>query len=346
MFEFPLLAMCSSFARDIFAILFHNAFLVDFSMMLLGIGVILSLIMTAATVFTYAERKICAFMQVRLGPNRVGGRFGILQPIADTLKLLSKEDIIPKGSDRFVWALAPLLLFVPSALVYALFPFEKGVVFADVNIGLFLILAISSEAVLPFLMGGYASNSKYAFIGGLRAVAQMLSYEAPLAFSLLGVVMLTGSLNMTEIVAAQDKVWFIFLQPLAFLIYVISAVAEVNRTPFDLVEDESEIVAGPFTEYSGMRWALFFLAEYANLLAVSIMATVLFLGGWHGPFLSGVFWFTLKVLAMVFLFMWFRWTFPRTRIDQMLSFSWKLLLPLALINVLLTGIGIHLYQLF
>ena len=331
--------------RDILTFILGNEILVNIIMAFVGIGAIIGVILTAAIVFTYAERKVCAFMQVRIGPNRVGGRFGLLQPVADMLKLMSKEDIIPNGCDRVVWALSPMLLFVPSALIYSFFPFDDGAILADVNVGLFLIIAISSQAVLPFLMGGYASNSKYAMIGGMRTVAQMLSYEAPMVFSLIGVVMITGSMKMSAIVEAQaTHTWFVLLQPIAFVIYLITATAETNRTPFDLVEDESEIVAGPFTEYSGMRWALFFLAEYANLLSISILTTTLFLGGWHGPVLPGVVWFWLKVLVMIFVFMWFRWTFPRTRIDQMLSFSWKVLLPLALVNMMLTGIGVYLYQ--
>ena len=331
--------------RSLILYILGNELLTDIVMKFVGLGACIAVILTAAIVLTYAERKVCAFMQVRLGPNRVGGRFGLLQPIADMLKLMSKEDIIPNGCDRVVWALSPMLLFVPSALIYGLFPFDEGAVFADVNVGVFLLLAISSQSVLPFLMGGYASNSKYAYIGGMRTVAQMLSYEAPMVFSLLGVVMITGSMRMNDIVAAQaENVWFIVLQPIAFIIYIITATAETNRTPFDLVEDESEFVAGPFAEYSGMRWALFFLAEYANLLSISILTTTFFLGGWHGPFLPGVVWFWLKVLLMVFVFMWFRWTFPRTRIDQMLSFSWKVLLPLALVNMMFTGIGVYVWR--
>ena len=340
-----ILLTAAGWIRDILTFLFGNELVVNILMTLVGIGAIIGVILTSAIVFTYAERKVCAFMQVRIGPNRVGGRFGLLQPVADMLKLMSKEDIIPNGCDRVVWSLSPMLLFVPSALIYSFFPFDDGAILADVNVGLFLLIAISSQAVLPFLMGGYASNSKYAMIGGMRTVAQMLSYEAPMAFSLIGVVMLTGSMKMSAIVEAQaTHTWFILLQPIAFVIYLITATAETNRTPFDLVEDESEIVAGPFTEYSGMRWALFFLAEYANLLSISILTTTLFLGGWHGPVLPGAVWFWIKVLVMIFVFMWFRWTFPRTRIDQMLSFSWKVLLPLALVNMLLTGVGIYLYQ--
>ncbi|MDY4474311.1 NADH-quinone oxidoreductase subunit NuoH [Mitsuokella sp.] len=311
----------------------------DLVLIVIGIAALLGIISLAAIVFTYAERKVCAFMQMRLGPNRVGGRFGLLQPVADMLKLMSKEDIMPAGADKVLWALSPALLFVPAALVYAFFPFDAGAVLVDVNVGVFLLLAISSQAVLPFLMGGYASNNKYSMIGGFRIVSQMISYEAPLLFSLLGILMITGSMRLEDIVLAQQGGhWFLFLQPLAFIIFLISAIAETNRTPFDLVEGESEIIAGPFTEYSGMRWALFFLAEYANLLTAAILATTFFLGGYLGPsFLPGFVWFTLKSVAMVFLIMWFRWTFPRTRVDQMLSFSWKALLPLAILNVFLTG---------
>lgn len=345
MMQEGLVMTVAGWIRNLLLLLFGSEVLTDIIMQFIGIGAVIGVILTAAIVFTYAERKVCALIQVRLGPNRVGGRFGLLQPIADMLKLMSKEDIIPLGCDRVVWALSPMLLFVPSALAYAFFPFDNGAIFADVNVGIFLLIAISSQSVLPFLMGGYASNSKYAYIGGMRTVAQMLSYEAPMVFSLLGIVMISGSLKMSDIVAAQgEHVWFILLQPIAFVIFLITATAETNRTPFDLVEDESEIVAGPFAEYSGMRWALFFLAEYANLLAVSILATTFFLGGWQGPFLPGVFWFGIKVLVMVFVFMWFRWTFPRTRIDQMLAFSWKVLLPLAILNMMFTGIGVYLYR--
>ena len=238
-----------------------------------------------------------------------------------------------------------MLIFVPSALLYTVFPFDDGAIFADLNIGIFFAIAVSSQAVLPFLMGGYASNSKYGMVGGMRTVAQMLAYEVPMVFALLGIIMITGSLKMSAIVDAQANVWFIFLQPLAFLIFLITALVESNRPPFNIVEGESEIIAGPFTEYTGMRWALFFLAEFANLLSISIMTTTLFLGGWHGPaFLPGMIWFWIKVLLMVLVFQWIGWTFPRFRIDQMLSFGWKVLLPVALVNVLLTGIGVYIYN--
>ena len=323
-----------------------DAFLAEVVMTLLGIAVLLAIVMTAALVFTFGERKVCAFIQVRFGPNRVGPG-GLLQPVADAMKLLSKEDIMPDGADRIVWSLSPILVFVPAALIYAFYPFDAGVVFADVNIGLFLLLAISAQAVLPFFMGGFASNSKYGLIGSMRAVAQLLTYELPLGFALMGVVMLTGSLDMSRIVEAQADCWYIFKQPLAFLIVFICMIAESNRPPFNILEGESEIIAGPFTEYSGMRWALFFLAEFANLLSIAILVTTLFLGGWQGPaFLPGIFWFFLKAFVMVVIFQWVGWTFPRFRIDHQIAFGWKLLLPVAMLNVLLTGIGMMLWQMF
>ena len=323
-----------------------DAFFAEVVMTLLGIAVLLMVVMNAALVFTFGERKVCAFIQVRLGPNRVGPG-GLLQPVADAMKLLSKEDIMPDGADRIVWSLSPILVFVPAALLYAFYPFDAGVVFADVNIGLFLLLAISAQAVLPFFMGGFASNSKYGLIGSMRAVAQLLTYELPLGFALMGVVMLAGSLDMSRIVEAQADCWYIFKQPLAFLIVFICMIAESNRPPFNLLEGESEIIAGPFTEYSGMRWALFFLAEFANLLSIAILVTTLFLGGWQGPaFLPGIFWFFLKAVLMVVIFQWVGWTFPRFRIDHQIAFGWKLLLPVAMLNVLLTGIGMMLWQMF
>ena len=318
--------------------------IVNLTIMALGIALIFGLVTGSALIFTLLERKVCAFIQVRIGPNRVGPG-GTLQSLADMLKLMSKEDIVPQGIDMWLWVLSPALIFVPSALIYAMFPFDDGVIFADVNIGLFLILAITSQSVLPFLMGGYASNSKYAMIGGMRTVAQMLAYEVPMVFALMGVVMLTGSLKMSAIVEAQTDVWFVVLQPLAFLIFMVAALVESNRPPFNIVEGESEIIAGPFTEYTGMRWALFFLAEFANLLSISIMTTTLFLGGWHGPeFLPGMVWFAIKVMIMVLVYQWIGWTFPRLRIDHMLTFGWKVLLPIALVNVLLTGIGIYVFN--
>ena len=323
-----------------------DAFLAEVVMTFLGIAVLLMVVMNAALVFTFGERKVCAFIQVRLGPNRVGPG-GLLQPVADAMKLLSKEDIMPDGADRIVWSLSPIFVFVPAALLYAFYPFDAGVVFADVNIGLFLLLAISAQAVLPFFMGGFASNSKYGLIGSMRAVAQLLTYELPLGFALMGVVMLAGSLDMSRIVEAQADCWYIFKPPLAFLVVFICMIAESNRPPFNLLEGESEIIAGPFTEYSGMRWALFFLAEFANLLSIAILVTTLFLGGWQGPaFLPGIVWFFLKALVMIVVFQWVGWTFPRFRIDHQIAFGWKILLPVAMLNVLLTGVGMMIRQMF
>ena len=323
-----------------------DVFLAEVVMTFLGIAVLLMVVMNAALIFTFGERKVCAFIQVRLGPNRVGPG-GLLQPVADAMKLLSKEDIMPDGADRIVWSLSPILVFVPAALLYAFYPFDAGVVFADVNIGLFLLLAISAQAVLPFFMGGFASNSKYGLIGSMRAVAQLLTYELPLGFAVMGVVMLTGSLDMSRIVEAQADCWYIFKQPLAFLVVFICMIAESNRPPFNLLEGESEIIAGPFTEYSGMRWALFFLAEFANLLSIAILVTTLFLGGWQGPaFLPGIVWFFLKALVMIVVFQWVGWTFPRFRIDHQIAFGWKILLPVAMLNVLLTGVGMMIRQMF
>ncbi len=331
--------------REIFSQYLPNIQWVDSIMTLINIGGIFTVISLAAIILVYVERRISAYMQVRIGPNRVGP-WGTLQTVADMIKLMSKEDIMPQGADKWLWILAPVLLFIPAVAAYVVIPFDNKAIFADISIGIFYFIAISSQATLPFFMAGWASNSKYALVGGMRTVAQMLSYEIPMIFSILGVVMLVGSMRISDIVAAQEGVWFICLQPIAFVVYVIAATAETNRTPFDLVESESELVAGPFTEYSGMRWALFFLSEYANLLAVSAMATTLFLGGWNGPWLPGWLWFLLKIGFMVFIFMWFRWTFPRLRVDQLMSFGWKILLPLALANVVITGIGIYTYKLF
>ncbi len=314
----------------------------DFIHTLIGVVAILSIILLSALILVYLERKVCAWMQMRLGPNRLGP-FGIFQTIADIIKLMTKEDIQPTLVSPIMWGLAPILLFMVAMTTYAVIPFDAGVIFADLNIGIFFFVAVGSQATLPLLMAGWASNNKFAMIGGMRTVAQMISYEIPLVFSILGVVMITGSMKMSDIVKAQESLWFIVTQPVAFVVYVIAATAEANRAPFDLVEAESELVAGPFTEYSGMRWAYFFLAEYASMVGASCIAATLFLGGWQGPWLPGWIWFFIKVSAMIFLFMWFRWTFPRIRIDQLMAFGWKVLLPLSVANILVTGIGLWLF---
>lgn len=320
---------------------------VEVLMAVVGIVGALVFILLNALLLVYGERKVSAFIQQRYGPNRLGPK-GVFQSIADVLKLLTKEDIIPNAVDKPIFKMAAVLVFVPAVMLYAVIPFGQGMIAVDLNIGLLYFLAVGSTATLPFLMAGWGSNNKYALLGSMRTIAQMISYEIPLGLSLLGVVMLTGSLKMSEIVEAQQHMWFIVPQFLAFIIYFIAGTAELNRGPFDLPEGEQELVAGVFTEYSGMRWALFFLAEYANLVAVSAIAATVFLGGWQPlfglTFIPDYIWFVAKVYFMILLFMWIRWTLPRVRMDQLMGFGWKVLLPLSLVNLFITGIGIKIYQ--
>ncbi|GAB6157660.1 NADH-quinone oxidoreductase subunit NuoH [Desulfotomaculum varum] len=319
----------------------------DFIMTFLKLGAILVYILISALWLVYMERKVSAYMQCRIGPNRVGP-LGLLQTTADIGKLISKEIIIPRLADKKLFLLGPVLIFMPPLAVFAVAPFGQDMVAIDMNIGVYYFLAVASLSTVIVWMSGWASNNKYSLIGGMRVVAQMVSYEMPLILSIVGVIILTGTLNMSEIIRAQENVWFIFLQPLGFIIYLIAGIAETNRAPFDLVEGESEIICGPFTEYSGMGFAMFFLAEYANVVLVSVMATTLFLGGWHAPFgltfIPSWIWFLLKVYLMIFLFMWFRWTYPRIRVDQLMEFGWKVLVPLSIANIFITGIGKYLYQ--
>ncbi|SFG54600.1 NADH dehydrogenase subunit H [Desulfotomaculum arcticum] len=315
--------------------------------MLVKLVSILVFILLNAAWLVYMDRKVAAYMQARIGPNRVGPK-GLLQPFADIAKLISKEIPITNKADVVLFMLAPVLVFVPTVMVFAVIPLGKNMAAIDMNIGVFYLLAITSLTALFIWMGGWASNSKYSLIGSMRVVAQMVSYELPLVLGLLGVIMIVGSLKMSDIIAAQEHVWFIFTQPIAFLIYFIAAIAEVNRTPFCLVEGESEIIAGPYTEYGGMAFAMFFLAEYANIMVICAMATVMFLGGWHAPFgltfIPSWLWFFLKMYVLVFVVMQFRWTYPRIRVDQLMGFGWKILLPLALANIFITGIGMIVYQ--
>ncbi len=306
-------------------------------MSLLVIVVILGLGVGLVMVFTYMERKIIARIQDRIGPNR-WGPVGVLQPIADTLKLLLKEDTTPARADRLGFLLGPLLVVVPALLVSSLIPFGDGMVGTDLNVGILFMVAISSVTTIAILTAGWASNNKYALLSALRVAAQMVSYEVPMVLSILGVVLLTSSLSMVSIVGAQEQVWFVIAQPIAFLIFFICALAEVNRSPFDIPEAESEIVAGFHIEYSGIKFAMFFLAEYINTFVVSAIAVSLFLGGWQGPILPPYVWFFLKVFSVVFVIMWIRGTLPRLRVDQFMSFAWKFLVPLALANVLVTGL--------
>jgi NADH-quinone oxidoreductase subunit H len=292
---------------------------------------------------TWFERKIIARIQDRWGPNRVGP-WGLLQPIADGIKMLLKEDITPSSADKPLHMLAPVMIVIPSLLMFSVIPFGKDMIVVNLNIGIFFFLAISSLETIAIVMGGWASRSKFSLLGGMRAVAQVVSYEVPLALSVISVVMVVGSLSTQDIAAAQSGFlgmnWFIF-RPwglLGFILFLITGVAEVNRTPFDTPEGESELVAGYHTEYSGMKFALFQMAEFLSAFAVSAMATTLFLGGWNGPLLPSWLWFMLKAMTLVFFMMWLRGTFPRFRIDQVMAFSWKFLLPLSMANIFVTAV--------
>lgn len=305
----------------------------------------LLVVLLFVTYAIYFERKVIGWIQLRRGPNRVGP-YGLLQSVADVLKLLVKEDVIPDRADRTLFILAPVIAFVPAFAVLAVLPFTETLHFADLGVGLLYYVAVSGITTLGILLGGWASNNKYALLGGMRSVAQMISYEIPLVISVIGVVLLAGSLNLKEIVAAQSGGfwnWFFLKQILGFAVFVVAALAELNRTPFDLPEAESELVAGYHVEYSGFRFAFFMLAEYVYVFAMSALATVLFLGGWHPPieslgFVPGLVWFALKFAFCVFFLFWLRATMPRVRVDQLMTFAWKGLLPLALLNLFLTAL--------
>ncbi|MGQ0551529.1 MAG: NADH-quinone oxidoreductase subunit NuoH [Armatimonadota bacterium] len=284
------------------------------------------------------ERKIGGWIQSRLGPKHVGPQ-GLLQTVADTVKLLQKEHITPYAADVVIFNIAPLIVAVAGLMDWLVIPFGPGVIVRDLNIGVLFFAAMASLTVIGILAGGFASNNKYALLGGLRSASQMVSYELPLATALIAVAMEAGTLSTVGIVQAQEG-WlgsFVFRQFPAFVIFMIAATAEVNRVPFDLPEAESELVAGYFSEYTGMRFALFQLGEYAEMFAMAALATTLFLGGWRGPILPPIVWFFIKMYAIVFFFMWMRWTYPRFRLDQLLNLSWKLLLPAGLIWILITG---------
>ncbi|MGH7231362.1 MAG: NADH-quinone oxidoreductase subunit NuoH [Nitrospiraceae bacterium] len=336
------------------------------------IAAVMGVVMLTVMILTLAERKVLGWMQDRMGPMEVGP-YGVLQPIADGLKLFFKEDIIPAGANKFLFSLAPILALVPALIGFAVIPFGpnrtveafgiefKPFVISDINIGILYILAFTSIGAYGIILGGWASNSKYSLLGGLRSAAQVISYELNVGLAIVGVILLAGSLSLVKITEAQAGGfwhWFAFAFPapqlIAFVVYVISAVAETNRVPFDLPEAESELVAGFFTEYSGMRFAFFFIAEYANMILVSCIAAILFLGGWNAPYpgtllpenvawIEGIFWFTVKVYAFLFLFFWLRATLPRLRYDQLMRFGWKVMLPIALGNILFTCIAVYLF---
>ena len=291
-----------------------------------------------AMAFIYVERRVISRFQIRIGPNRIGP-FGLLQPVADTIKILIKEDIIPLNVDKLIHLLAPIVAIVPAIMIFAVIPFQNGASLVDLNIGILYIVAISSVSVVGLVMAGWSSNNKYALISTMRVIAQVVSYEIPMALAIIGVVLFAGTLSMNGIVQAQH-IPYILLQPLGFFIYFLAALAEINRTPFDLLEAEGEIVAGFNIEYSGIKFALFFLAEYTEAVAISAIITTLYLGGWKGPFLPPVLWFLIKVFAVFIVIIWVRSTLPRLRIDQVMGFAWKFLLPLAFINLLVTGVQV------
>jgi len=307
--------------------------------MLAKIAVVFGSVLLTVAYLTWLERKVVADIQVRLGPMRVGYH-GLLQPIADGIKLFFKEDIVPTHADRAIYVLAPAIAIVPAFLSFAVIPFGPKFFITDINIGLLYIFAVSSLGIYGIVLAGWSSNNKYSFLGALRSAAQMISYELSLSLSVIGVLMLSQSLSLVDIVKAQERMWFIFLQPIGFLIFLICGIAETNRAPFDLPEAETELVAGFHVEYSSMKFAMFFMAEYANIITVSAMATTLFLGGWQGPWFPPVLWFLIKVFAFLFLFIWLRATLPRFRYDQLMHFGWKVLLPVSLANILISGVVI------
>ncbi|MCD8492064.1 MAG: NADH-quinone oxidoreductase subunit NuoH [Geovibrio sp.] len=319
---------------------------------IIKILIIVTVILLAVAYMTYAERKVIGAMQVRLGPMHTGP-YGLLQPIADAVKLIAKEDLTPDMVDRPVFILAPLLTMVPALAGFAVIPFADNFTMfgmeikpyiTDLNIGLLYVLAISSVGTYGVIMSGWASNSKYALLGSLRSSAQVLSYETAMGLALVAPVLLAGSLSLREITLAQSGMWFVVPQIVAFMVYLIAAIAETNRAPFDLAEAETEIVAGFHVEYSSMKFALFFLGEYANMYLVSTIAVVMFLGGWNGPFLPPLVWFVLKVLFIMFIFLWLRATLPRLRFDQLMSLGWKVLIPIALANLMITAIVVHIVR--
>jgi NADH-quinone oxidoreductase subunit H len=335
-------------------------FFIDYILIpLIKIAIIMAVVPGYVAVITLAERKVIAWMQVRLGPMRVGP-WGVLQMVADPIKLLLKEDIIPARADRWVFIMAPVICLIPALVVLAVIPvgpsfeiFGRTVTMyvTDINIGVLYVLSISSVGVLGIILGGWASNSKYPLLGALRSAAQMVSYEVALGFSIIGVLMLSGTLSLVSIVEAQKNAgaWYVFLQPVGFILFFVCGVAETNRAPFDLPEAESELVAGFHTEYSGFRFSLFFLAEYANMLTVAAMAVTLFWGGWLRPFpnvaalgfldfVPGVVWFIAKVVVFLYFYLWFRASWPRYRYDQLMKLGWQFLLPISIANVIVTAI--------
>jgi NADH-quinone oxidoreductase subunit H len=326
-----------------------NEFLWPLLFLLIKIMAFILPLLLGVAYLTYAERKVIAAMQLRKGPNTVGP-FGLLQPLADGLKLFIKETVIPTGANPLVFLLAPVVTFLLAMIGWAVIPVADGWVLADINVGILYLFAVSSLGVYGIIMAGWASNSKYAFLGGMRSAAQMVSYEVSIGFIIVSVLMSAGSLNLSEIVRSQSDMWYFIPHFPVFIMFIISALAETNRTPFDLPEAESELVGGYNTEYSAMTFSMFFLGEYANMILMSSLCTILFLGGWLPPldmapfnWLPGVIWFVLKVCLVLFVFLWVRATLPRFRYDQLMRLGWKIFLPCSLIWVVVTAVALHLF---
>ena len=312
--------------KDVFTILVKSLWLLT----------ILSVVVLS---LTWVERKTLARIQQRIGPMRVGP-YGLLQPIADGLKLLIKEDIMPAWVDRPVYWIAPLAVFVPSFAVWVAVPFSSDLVLRDMDLGLLYILAMSVLSIIGLIMAGWGSANKYGIIGGLRSAAQLISYEIPLIVIAITIAMLAGTLNLTAIATGQGNTWYVLLQPLALIIFLLAGLAEVGRSPFDIFQAESELVGGPFIEYSGAHWSIFFLAEYINTFLVAALITIFFLGGWSGPLLPEVAWFLIKCYSVIIVMFWLRGTLPRLRIDQLMAFGWQALVPLSFLNFLMVSFAL------
>lgn len=321
------------------------SWIAGFLLLLIKTVTVLLFLVMAAAYLVWVERKFLARLQIRYGPNRAG-KYGLLQPLADVVKMLTKEDTVPEGADRAFFLLAPAVVAATAFMMFAVVPLGSDwtlwgrtipLVISDINIGLLFVFAMSSLGVYGVALGGWASNSKYSLLGGIRGAAQMISYELSLGLSLVPIVMLAGSFSLVDIVEAQESYPFILVQPVAFVIFVISAMAESKRIPFDLPEAENELNAGFHTEYSGMRFGLFFLGEYVNMIVLGGLTAVLFLGGWRGPLLPSVVWLLLKILPVTLFMIWVRGTLPRLRYDQLMTLGWKVLVPLALVNIVVTA---------
>ncbi len=317
--------------------------IIFFIWQLIKVLIVLGVVLGTVAYLTLAERKLLGFIQIRYGPNRVGP-WGLLQPIADGLKLFFKEEVDVTMAARPVYWIAPVIMVTCALIPFAVIPFGPRMYVTDINVGLLYLFAVSSLGVYGVVLAGWSSNSKYPLLGGIRSSAQMISYELAAGVAVIGIVMHTGTLSVARIVEAQEGIyWFVLKQPLGFLIFMVAGFAEIGRTPFDLVECENELTCGYMTEYSSMKFALFYLSEYAHLLLMSALIVTLYLGGWQGPWLPGVIWFAIKTALVVFFFIWVRGTYPRVRYDQLMALGWKVLLPLALLNVLITPLSMKLF---